>query len=236
MAKEELENVVEEFETVQASSKGSFSFEQLIEEKKQPLMIGGGILLAVIAVLLFVFIKWLPERNLTAQKEMRFAEMAFAKDSFEVALNGRATPGTTPFKGFAQVAKDYSFTKASTLANYYAGVCCLNLKKYDQAISYLNSGKVDDPIIGAVRLSALGDASAELGKMDDAISYYEKAAAYSANDQFTPYFLLKAGLANEKQGKAADAKKIYEKIRDNYPSSDEGRDIEKYIARVTAGA
>lgn len=235
MAKD-LENVVEEFETVEANGKEGFNLERLIEEKKQPLMIGGGVVLAVVALSLFVFIKWLPERNLAAQKEMRFAEMAFAKDSFEVALNGRATPGTTPFKGFSQIAKDYSFTKAATLANYYAGVCALNLKQYDQAISYLNSGKVDDPIIGAVRLSALGDASAELGKMDDAISYYEKAAAFSTNDQFTPYFLLKAGLANEKQGKVADAKKLFEKIRDNYPNSDEGRDIEKYLARVTTGA
>jgi TolA-binding protein len=48
--------------------------------------------------------------------------------------------------------------------------------------------------------------------------------------------LLKAGLANEKQGKKDEAKKIYEKVRDNYPNSDEGRDIEKYIARVSAGA
>ena len=48
---------------------------------------------------------------------------------------------------------------------------------------------------------------------------------------------ISASVANiSEQKKYADAKKQYETIRDKYPNSDEGRDIEKYIARASAGA
>ncbi len=206
--------------------------EQFVEEKKQPLMIGGGVLLVVAVALIYVFVKWLPERNVQAQKAMYMAEMAFAKDSFELALNGRAGVGT-PVTGFAEVASKYSFTKAANLANYYAGICCLNLKKYDDAVKYLDKFSTKDAVIGAVKLSATGDAYMELGKTEEGIKYYEKAAAFSDNETYTPYFLFKAGLAHEKKQDYASAKEYYEKVRDNYPKSEEARDIEKYIARAT---
>lgn len=207
--------------------------EQYVEDKKQPLMIGGGVLLVLVVALLYGTVKWLPERNLQAQKAMYLAEMAFAKDSFELALNGRAGLAGASVTGFAEVANKYSFTASANLANYYAGICALNLKKYDDAVKYLDKFSTKDPVIGAVKLSATGDAYMELGKTEDGIKYYEKAASFSDNETYTPYFLLKTGLALEKKQDYASAKEYYEKVRDNYPKSEEARDIEKYIARAT---
>jgi tetratricopeptide (TPR) repeat protein len=203
--------------------------EAFVENNKNAVLVGGGIVVAIIIALVYVFAKYLPDENLKAQKASYMAEFAFAKDSFALALNGNAT-----FKGFADVADKYNWTKAGNLANYYAGICCLNLKKYDDAVKYLNKFSTKDPVLGALKLSATGDALAESGKMEESIGYYEKAAGFSDNDGYTPYFLLKAGLAYEHQKKNAEAKKLYEKVRDKYPNSDEGRDIEKYIARVSA--
>lgn len=205
--------------------------EAWVEENQKVVLIGGGVVALIAVLLIYVFVKYLPDENLKAQKAMYMAEFAFAKDSFDVALHGSGLN-----KGFADVASKYSMTHAGNLANYYAGICCLNTKKYDDAIKYLDKFSTSDPIIGALKLSALGDAYSETGKMDDAIKNYEKAANFSENENYTPYFLFKTGLAYEKQKKYADAKKYYEKIRDKYPTSDEGRDIEKYIARASAGS
>lgn len=224
---EEVENQSESFEDKVSN------VEQFVEDKKKPLLIGGGVVLALGAILLYVFLMWIPSRNTEAQKAMYMAEFAFGKDSFQLALNGRAM-GTAPFAGFAEISSKYSFTKAANLANYYAGICCLNLKKYDEAVTYLNKFSTKDPVIGAVALNATGDAYAEQNKMDDAVSYYEKAANFSDNESYTPMFLLKAGNALERQKKYADAKGYYEKIKEKYPNSEEGRDIEKYIARASA--
>jgi tetratricopeptide (TPR) repeat protein len=211
------------------------SFEQFVEEKKQPLLIGGGVLLVLAVALVFVFMKWLPDRNVQAQKAMYMAEFAFGKDSFEVALNGRAgTMGVAPFDGFTTIANKYSWTKAANLSNYYAGICCMHLKKYDEAVKYLDKFSTSDPIVGALRLNALGDANMELGKTEEGIKYYAKAADFSDNEAYTPLYLLKAGEASEKEKKYDDAKKYYEKIHEKYPASEEGRDIERYLARVNA--
>ena len=197
-------------------------------EQNQKTVIGGATALAIVVLaVIYIFVKWLPDENLKAQKAIYMAEFAFAKDSFNVALNGNVAN-----KGFAEVASKYSMTHTG----YYAGICCLNLKKYDDAIKYLDKFSTNDAILGALKLSATGDAYTELGKFDDGIKYYEKAANFSDNQNYTPYFLFKTGLAYEKAKKYADAKKAYEKIRDQYPSSEEGRDIEKYIARASAGA
>lgn len=224
---EELENASESFQEKVSN------FEQFVEDKKKPLMIGGGVIAVLAAVLIYVFVVWIPSRNEAAQKAMYMAEFAFAKDSFNLALNGRPA-GIAPFAGFAEISSKYSFTKAANLANYYAGISCLNLKKYDEAVTYLNKFSTKDPVIGAVALNATGDALAEQGKLDDAIGYYSKAANFSDNDTYTPLFLLKAGNAAEKQKKYDDAKGYYEKIKEKYPNSEEGREIEKYIARVDA--
>lgn len=208
---------------------GLETVEQFIEDNQRQVIIGAGILAVIVLAVVYVFAKYLPDENLKAQKAIYMAEFAFAKDSFNLALNGNAT-----YKGVLDVANKYSWTRTGNLANYYAGICYLNLKQYDNAIKYLDKFSTSDAIIGAMRLNALGDAYSEKGNMDEAIKYYEKAADFSDNESYTPYFLFKSGLALEKQKKYAEAKKDYEKIRDKYPTSDEGRDIEKYIARVTA--
>ncbi len=202
--------------------------EQFFEDNQKGVLIGGGIIGLIVVAVVYALVYWLPQENLKAQKAVYMAEFAFAKDSFNLALNGNAA-----YKGFSDVANKYSWTKTGNLANYYAGICCLNLKKYDDAIKYLDKFSTSDAIIGALKLSTTGDAYSEQGKMDEAIKYYVKAADFSENDNYTPYFLFKTGMAYEKQKKNADAKKLYERIRDQYPMSDEGRDIEKYIARVS---
>jgi len=47
-------------------------------------------------------------------------------------------------------------------------------------------------------------------------------------------FLFKAGRAYELSGKFQNAADVYEMIRSQYPSSNEGRTIEKYISRAKA--
>ncbi|HWB64078.1 MAG TPA: tetratricopeptide repeat protein, partial [Chitinophagales bacterium] len=186
--------------TVEESSSGPglmdklSNIELLLEENQRGFLIGSGVLALVVVVLVYVFMKYLPEQNLKAQNDIYMAQFAFAKDSFAVALNGN-----TNFKGFADVADKYSWTSTGHLANYYAGICCLNLKRYDEAIKYLDKFSTSDAVIGAQRLGLIGDAYAEKGNMADAIKYYQKAADFSDNDKFTPYFLMKAGLANESQ-------------------------------------
>ncbi len=218
-----------ETKEVQAIQNVVEKIENFIEENKQAVLIGGGVLVVVVLAALFVWLKWLPEQNLKAEREMFQAEFAFQKDSFDLALNGNGIN-----KGFLEIQKKYSFTKAANLSNYYIGLCYLNTGKFEDAIKYLDKYSTSDPILGGVKLNAIGDAYSELNKVADAEKYYTKAVEFSDNSQFTPYYLLKLGQYLESQKKFKEAIEKYETVKTKYPASEEGREAERYIARATA--
>ncbi|MBK7243953.1 MAG: tetratricopeptide repeat protein [Saprospiraceae bacterium] len=79
---------------------------------------------------------------------------------------------------------------------------------------------------------ALGDISADLAEFGAAISYYEKAISVRKNDFLTPVYLKKMGVLKEQQGDKAGALKAYTEIKENYPNSPDGSNIDRFIIRV----
>jgi len=155
------------------------------------------------------------------------AQQYFAKDSFRLALQGDGNN-----YGYLQVINRYGNTKVGNMAEYSAGVCYVRMGEFQKGIDYLKKFHADDKIVQAMAYGLMGDAYMELGKTNEGISYYQEAADYNDNDLISPLYLMRAGLASEKAGKTNDAIAIFKKIRDKYPLSAEGRDMDKYLARL----
>ncbi|OFX39953.1 MAG: hypothetical protein A2X08_17940 [Bacteroidetes bacterium GWA2_32_17] len=162
-----------------------------------------------------------------AHQEMFMAEQYFSKDSFNLALKGDAQ-----YPGFITIIDQYGSTKAGNLSNYYAGVCYLNLGQFDKAIEYLSDYSTNDKLLYPVSQGAMGDACMELGKTEEALSYYKKAADEKPNEFTSPIYMMKAGFALEKLNKWEEALAIYERIEKEFNKTNEGRKIEKYITRA----
>lgn len=218
----------------------SRGIESKMETYQRPMGIAG-IALIVIALGYVGFNRFYVEpQQAKALSAMYKAEEAFGNDSFKLALNG-----TPAFEGFIDISSGYGLTKAGNLANYYAGICCLKIANsetdstkrvtwYEDAIYYLKKFDTDSEVLGPMGLGARADAHAELGAYDKAASYYVKAADASENNYTSPIYLKKAGLTNEKLGNYAEAAKLYQQIKDDYPSSQTAQGIDKYIARSKA--
>ena len=162
-----------------------------------------------------------------AQGQMALAEENFRAGDFELALNGDGN-----VLGFAQIIDEYG-AKAGKAANFYAGVCELQLGNYELAINYLKAYNGEDEILKARALACLGDAYVGLEDYAAALGYYEKAAAVVDN-MFAAGYLLKAGAVAEKLGQTEKALGFYKQIKDQYPQSMEGYDVDKYIGRIEA--
>lgn len=200
--------------------------EQFLEENYKPLLTG----LAVVVVLVGLFWlgrMYLNKRNDEAQSQMYQAERYLEMDSINLALNGDGN-----YLGFIDIAQEYKFTNAGNLARYGAGICHLHLGNYEEAIEFLNKYSKKDRVIGSIAIGATGDAYVELGDIKKGISKYIEAAEYANNSFNTPLFLMKAAELHEMNGDYAEALKLYEIIKDEYPESTEGASIEKYLARV----
>ncbi|HCY43510.1 MAG TPA: hypothetical protein DHV48_19605 [Prolixibacteraceae bacterium] len=170
---------------------------------------------------------YLEPRDKDAQDQMFMAQNYFEKDSFNLALNGDGNN-----LGFLDIIDGYGSTDAGNLSNYYAGISYLHLGQYEDAIEYLKKFDSDDALLGPISLGAQGDAQLELGKTDAALDLYTKAYKMNDNELTTPIYMLKAGELLESTSKSNEALAIYETIKQKFPESNEGRNIDKYIARV----
>ena len=103
------------------------------------------------------------------------------------------------------------------------------MKKYDEAINHLEDFESEDELLGPTALGAIGDAFADLDQTEDALNYYEQAANKKSNDFTTPLFLFKAGQTAMSLGKFSKAESLFTKIKEGYATTDQGKDIEKYI-------
>lgn len=201
--------------------------EQFIEKHQKQLT-------TIVVVLIAVVGAYLGYKNLykaplekEAIQQAAGAQLYFAQDSFKLALNGDGNA-----LGFVDIIEDYSSTKIGNTAKAYAGICCLKMGKYDEAINYLEGFSSDDFLVSQLAVSNLGDAYMEKGNFKKAASYYEDAAASKTNQFTTPVYLMKAGNAHEMNKDFAKAIEAYERIEKEFSRSFEARDIEKYITRA----
>ena len=198
-------------------------------EKHQNLILGlivGGVLLLG-AYLAYSFGYKAP-KEAAAMEAIYKAQEQFAQDSFILALEN---PGGG-FEGFLDIIDNYGGTKAGNLAKYYAGVSYLNLGRAEDAISYLESYSANDDITPIMKAGALGDAYAELDNLDKALGLYKTAANTDDNDFLTPYYLYKYGILNKVKGNNTEAVSAFERIKNNYPNSNEASEAERYAAML----
>ena len=182
--------------------------------------------IVVVAAIVFCWYKFAYQPALQeAQGQMAYAEENFRGGDYELALNG---DGNT--LGFVQIIDEYG-TKAGKAVYFYAGVCELQLGNWESAIKYLEAYKGSDAILEARATACIGDAYVGLEDYGKALNYFEKAAK-AADNMFAAGYLLKAGAVAEKLGENAKALSFYQTIKDQYPQSMEGYEIDKYIGRI----
>jgi len=201
--------------------------EQFIEKnQKIILIIVGAIVLVVLGYFGFKRI-YLAPREKEAQSQMFMAEKYFEMDSITKALNGDGN-----YLGFLAIIDQYKFTKSANLSHYYAGICYLKKGEFQTAIDQLNKFSASDELVGPMAIGAIGDAYMELNNTDKAIEYYLKAADKRKNDLTSPMFLMKAGMAYEIEEKNDLALKTYTRIKTEFARTNEGREVDKYIAKL----
>ncbi len=168
---------------------------------------------------------YMEPRNKEALEQMYQAEFMYGKDSFDLALNN---PGGG-FPGFREIADTYGGTPAGNLAKYYAGMCNLYLKNYEEAKSYLEDFNAKGEIMPILKYGALGDVLSELNEREQAAKSYLKAINAGDNNFLTPMYLKRYGVLKEAMGDKESALKAYKRIEMEYSDSPDAIGIEKYI-------
>ncbi len=193
-----------------------------------------GILVAALLIIVGAFLyveKVSTPRETKANTELAKSQELFNNEDFEKAS-----------EGFIKVINDYSGTDAANLANLYAGLCYANLNKWEEAVKHLESySSADDAMVSPAAVAALGNAYANTGNIDKAVSTLKKAAEMAdkqsqnkVNYSISATFLIQAGILLESQNKNDEALKIYQDVKAKYINAQQvqSREIDKYIQRL----
>jgi tetratricopeptide (TPR) repeat protein len=198
--------------------------------KNKNTIVGGIVAVVVIIAAVFCYNNYVKApKELKASEALFQAEQLFRAGNFEQALNGDSLGAL----GFVTVAEEYSGTEAGNLANAYAGMSLAQLKKYEEAIEYLNNFSGNDAMIAPAAMGTLGNCYAQLGQNDKAASTLMKAASMSDSHSLSPIYLLQAGQIYEELGQNDKAVEAYEQIKNKYFNSTQAYDIDKYIERAS---
>ncbi|MFN3952516.1 MAG: tetratricopeptide repeat protein [Thermaurantimonas sp.] len=203
--------------------------EVFIEKNKKPITyVVVGIIAGFAAYFGFKYL-YLDPLEKEAQLELYKAQENIDRDSLRLALDGDGVS-----MGLLEIADEYSLTKAGNLAHYYAGVCYLQLGEYEEAIRQMDRFKTDDPVFSVLAKGVIADAFLEIGQPKEALEYYNKAVKASSNEFVVPFYLKKAGMLAEEQGRLKDARSYFERLKNDFPKSQHALDVDKFLARIEA--
>ncbi len=197
------------------------------------------IVLGVIVLGILGYLAYNKYVKVPKEKEAR-NELAFPAKYYNQALKATvatdslfklALKGTDGKYGFIDIADKYSGTDAGNLANGYAGISYLKMKDYKNAIAHLDKFSSEDELIAPTMVGAIGDAFADIEQLEDALSYYKKAATMRSNNLTSPLFLFKAGVMALELKKYGKAEKLFKEIKKEYPTSSQAQNIDAYISK-----
>lgn len=226
MAKQNIQKVSKE-EVLVDIAEVTKETQHWLEVYKKPIMYGA-IGLVVLIGGWFAWKSYSESNQKKAVQAMWKAEQLFERDSFAVALNN---PGGG-YEGFLDIISKYGSTSAGNISRYYAGVCYLNLGKFDEAIKQLDDFSPSGEVTPTMKFGALADAYSEKQDFAKALKLYKEAAASGGIEDMKAMYLKRYAMLSEKQGDAASALEAYKEIKDKYAQTSDARDIEKYIARA----
>ena len=156
--------------------------EQFIENNSKKIIYGIIAILVVVGAVFGIKHGYLLPKEKKAAAAMFKGEQYFAKDSFNLALNGNGAD----FEGFEAIIDQYGSTPSGNLAKAYAGICYFKMGENEKALDMLKSFSNKDNMISPAVTGLIGDCYVNMGNVKEGISYFEKAAKEADNEVVSP--------------------------------------------------
>ena len=202
-------------------------------KNKKNVQIAGGALVVIIGGWLAYQFLYLNPRNKEANEALWRVEQWVELDSMNWVLQGNGE-----FIGAEELMNKYSGTVAAEKAKYYAACAKRNNGDFQGALDLFKDVDFNDNTVGVQAIGNAGDMYVELGQLDDAADWLEKAAkkAMSADskDALAPVYLMKAARVQAERQDFAAAKELFQEVVDNFKRSQEIGEAQKMLGWIEA--
>jgi tetratricopeptide (TPR) repeat protein len=153
----------------------------------------------------------------------------------EISYSDESKKYQDALKKFHAVAKEYPRTHPGELAQYYSALCEEHLGQNAQAISLLTHlGKGSDHDFAAMARFELAEIYDETGKSQQAVQLYNELLQNPSVLVPRPMVLL-ALAAHYQQSNPAQAVKLYQQIKTDYPDTTAADQADQQLALLPSG-
>jgi len=207
-----------------------FKIEHYYEKYKSKLMLYGGILIVAIAAAYF-YINKQDELNNRASLELSRIMDIFDSGSYLEAIEGRQG---TNIIGLKRIVEEYGSTDNGETAKIYLANAYSYLGNYEKAFKYYEdySGSID--IYKASALAGMAGYYAAKNEYKKAADLYKNAANIVEVNAQNPDYLFNSALNYFNAGDKDEARILFEKIKEDYGTSNARREVDKYLALVNS--
>jgi tetratricopeptide (TPR) repeat protein len=195
----------------------------------------------ITALVLIIIASYVYMRNRNANGEKAATELgkvysiydAGANDArqYKVAIEGQPGRG---IMGLKAIAENYGGTEAGELARFYLANSYYNTGMVDEALREFEKFSGGEKLVKASAVAGEAACYESKGKYSDAGSYYEKAAGMVSTNPSAPDYFASAARCYAKAGDKDKALNVYQRLKKEYPTSQEARDAERYVSAFSA--
>jgi tetratricopeptide (TPR) repeat protein len=202
--------------------------EQFLEKNQKSILIGLGAVIVVVGLFLAYHYLYKVPRNNDARSAIFKGERYFQNGQDSLAIFGNGND----YIGFEEIINQYKGTKTADLAHVYSGISYNRLGDQEKALQHLKKFKGGDLLLTPAVTGAIGDVYMNMGNTDEAITQFLKAAKQAKDEMISPIYYKKAGEAYLHLGNYDKAIENFTYLKDNYISSPEGQEADKYIKQA----
>lgn len=187
---------------------------------------------AVVGYVAYTFLYANP-REASAEQALWRVEQWAEMDSMKWVLDGDGQS-----EGALSIMDAYSGTPAAEKATYYAACAKRNTGDFQGALDLFKEVDFNDNTVGVQAIGNVGDMFVELGQLDEAANWLEKAAkkamASDAKEALAPVYLMKAARVQLERKDNAKAIALLQDVVDNFKRTQEYSEAAKMLAFVQA--
>jgi tetratricopeptide (TPR) repeat protein len=195
----------------------------------------------IIALIAIVVLGGIYLRNRSANSEKAATELgkvfsiydAGANDArqYKVAIDGLPGKG---IMGLKAIAESYGGTEAGELARFYLANAYYYTGSVDEALREYDKFSGSEKLVKASALAGLAACYESKGNYTDAGSSFEKAAGMVSTNPSAPVYFASAARCYAKAGEKDKALNVFQRLKHEYPTSQEARDAERYVSAFSA--
>lgn len=201
---------------------------EYFEVYRNQILIGAAAVVVIIAAIIY-FGNQAQKTEIEAAEALAKASRLYQAGNYESAIQRSNATGAP---SLADVAENYSGTESGEIARIYLANSYYYTGDYDKALENYEDYSGSNKLYKAAALAGIAACYEAKGEIEKAAKYYKDAAYTYKNNASNSQYLLNAAVNYLKIKKYDEAESLLNNLKENYASSAESREADKYLAEI----